>query len=155
MKKIFFILFMFYSSWIFAQQVVSSAGSTMVNASGSISFTIGEGISQTISKGDNTLTQGFHQTTLSVSSINKIKDLDFIISVFPNPTHNWVSLKIGKENVAGLKIYLFNIDGKLISQKNIESNDTNVPFQNLNEGVYLLKISDGLHELKTFKIIKN
>jgi hypothetical protein len=154
MKNILLLFLVVISPGLLAQQVVSSAGSSMSNASGSISYTIGEGVSQTISNGDKTLTQGFHQTTLSVSSINEIKDLDFTISVYPNPTNDFVNLLVGKDEVLGFKYQLFDINGKLISQKELEGNETKVSFQHLSSGFYLLRVNNGSQELKSFKIIK-
>lgn len=152
--KILLFLLVVYCPVLLAQQVVATAGSSMGNASGSITYTIGEGVSQTVSKGDKTLTQGFHQTTLSVSSINEMKDLDFAISVYPNPTSDFVNLLVGKENVLGFLYQLFDMNGKLLAQKELKSNKTNVPFQHLSSGFYVLKVKDGAQELKSFKIIK-
>ena len=154
MKIILLFLVVIYCPVLLAQQVVATAGSSMRNASGNITYTIGEGVSQTISKGDKTLTQGFHQTTLSVSSINEIKELDFTISVFPNPTYDFVNLVVSKEDVLGFKYQIFDINGKLISQKKLLGNETYVSFQHLSSGLYLLKVKDGSQELKSFKIIK-
>lgn len=141
-------------SRLLAQEVVATAGSTLSNSSGSISYTIGESVAQTLTQGDKTLTQGFHQTNISVSMVSELKDLDFSISVFPNPTEDVLTLKLTKEDVSGLQYLIFDINGKLISQKNLESNETNVPFNQLARGFYILKVKEGMRELKTFKIIK-
>ena len=147
----FFIL---GSSGLIAQQVVSTSGATFLNSHGSISFTIGEGVAQTLTKGGKTLTQGFHQTNIFVASIQEFKGLDFAISAFPNPTTDLVYLRVGKENLSGLQYLLFDISGKLISQKNLESHESTVPVQFLPVGSYVLQVLDGKQELKTFKIIK-
>jgi hypothetical protein len=139
---------------LLAQQVVSTAGSTLGNSTGSISYTIGESVAQTLTQGDKTLTQGFHQTTISLSTISELEDLGFSISVFPNPTSNVLTLTLTKENVSGLQYLIFDINGKLISQKNLESAETNVPVDQLIVGFYIIKIQAGNKELKTFKIIK-
>ena len=141
-------------SGLLAQQVVATAGSTLGNANGSISYTIGEGVAQTLTKGGKTITQGFHQTTMSVTMVSELKDLDFSISVFPNPTSDELTLKLNKENVSGLQYLLFDINGKLIFQKNLESNETEVPVHQLAIGFYIIKVQAGTKELKTFKIIK-
>lgn len=139
---------------LLAQQVVSTAGSILSNANGSISYTIGEGIAQTLSKGDKTLTQGFHQTTIAVSIIREMKDLDFSISVFPNPTSSELTLKLTKENIFGLQYLLFDMNGKLFMQKELQSVETKIPVDQLVEGFYIIKVQDVTKELKTFKIIK-
>jgi hypothetical protein len=154
MKNILLLLLVVFSHGLHAQQVVSTAGSSMSNASGSISYTIGEGVTRTISKGDNTLTQGFHQTTLTVSMINELKELDFTISVYPNPTTDLVNLIIGKENAVGLWYQVSDLNGKLVAQKELITNHVIIPFQYLKSGLYLLTVRDGNLNLKSFKIIK-
>jgi hypothetical protein len=70
MKSIIFILAITYCSSLLSQQVVTTAGSTLENSSGGISYTIGEGISETLSSGDITLTQGYQQTNIFVSLVS-------------------------------------------------------------------------------------
>jgi hypothetical protein len=139
---------------LLAQQVISTAGNTLGNENGSISYTIGEGVAQTLSKGDKTITQGFQQANISVSMLSELKDLDFSISVFPNPTSDVLTLKVNKEDVTGFQYLIFDINGKLLSQKNLESPETSVPVNQLANGIYILKVQSGLKELKIFKIIK-
>jgi hypothetical protein len=139
---------------LLAQQVVATAGSTHVTGSGSISYTIGEGVSQTLTHGDKTLTQGFHQTTVSVKILSELKELDFTITVSPNPASDILKIKVTKETVSGLQYSLSDIYGKLIFQKNIESDESIVFVNQLKVGLYILVIKEGTKELKTFKIIK-
>jgi hypothetical protein len=154
MRFLIVFLFLIYTPVLLAQQVVATAGGTLGNSNGTISYTIGEGVTQTLTKGDKTLTQGFHQTTVLVIPINKKKDLDFSISVYPNPTSDKVTVKVEKEDITGLQFLLFNMNGKLILQKNLESNETSVSVEQLSSGFYLLKIQEGAIELRTFKIVK-
>lgn len=154
MRTALLFLLISYSSSMFAQKVVATAGSTLGNTHGSISYTIGESVAHTLAKGDKTLTQGFHQSIISISMINELKDLGFSISIYPNPTSDILKIKIGKENLSGMHYLLFDLGGRLMSQKNLESSETSVPVQYLRSGIYLLKVQDGSKELKTFKIIK-
>jgi hypothetical protein len=141
-------------SSVFAQQVVATAGSTLSNSTGSISFTIGEGVAQTLTSGDKTLTQGFHQTNIQVTFISGWKDLDFEISVFPNPASDELTIKLSKENLPGLHFMIFDLNGKLQFQSNLKSTITRIPLDQLSAGFYFIKIKDSTKELKTFKIIK-
>lgn len=140
---------------LFAQEAVATAGSILSNSSGSISFTIGEGVANTLTKGDKTITQGFQQGNLSVSMVSELKDLDFSISVFPNPTTDVLTLKLNKEDMTGLQYLLFDMNGRLLSQKNLETNETTINVKQLSNGLYLIKVQDGRKELKTFKIVKH
>jgi len=154
MRMLFLFFILMCSQRSIAQEVVATAGCTYSNTVGSISFTIGESVAQTVSQGDITLTQGFHQSNITVSIINELKDLDFSITVFPNPTRDILILKLTKENVMGLQYILFDMNGKLLSQNNLEQKETSVPVELLAPGLYLLKVKEGNKELKTFKIIK-
>ena len=155
MKIIILLLLVLSSAALMAQQIVATAGGTLGNASGSISYTIGESVAQTFSSGDNILTQGFQQSYLSVSTEKTILDLNFSITVFPNPTTDVVTLRVAKENPSGLLYLLYDLNGRLLSKKVIENSDTTVPFQSLQTGTYLLEVMDGKLGLKTFKIIKH
>lgn len=137
-----------------AQEVVATAGNTLGNSSGSIAYTIGEGVAQTFTVGDKTLTQGFHQTIISVKIISELKDPDFAVSVFPNPASDVLTLRLTKGNIQGLQYFLYDINGILISQKNLESDETSVAVDQLANGIYIIKVQDGRKELKSFKIIK-
>ena len=71
MKEItlYLILSFFLIRQINAQEVVSAGGGDFTNSSLSVSWTIGEPITETYSVGSNILTQGFHQSKLSVIGI--------------------------------------------------------------------------------------
>jgi len=139
---------------LLAQEVVATAGSTLSSSGGSISYTVGEGVANTLTKGDKTLTQGFQQANISVSMVSELKDLQFSISVFPNPAEDLLTLSVSKEDVAGLLYTLFDTYGKILSKKKLESNETAITVKQLVPGLYILKIQAGQNDLKTFKIIK-
>ena len=155
MRALLILLFINCCSSLLAQQVVATAGSTFSNTNCSISYTIGEGVAQTLSNGDKTITQGFHQTIISVSVIGELKDPDHAIIVFPNPTSEELTLKLKKEDVTGLQYLLFDMNGKLVIQKTLKSPETKVNVNELSEGFYILKVQAGSKKLKSFKIIKN
>jgi hypothetical protein len=154
MRTLILIFFIACCPGLQAQQTLSASGGTFENSNGAISFTIGESIALTFIKGDNTLTQGFHQTKVFISLLSEAKDLDFLISVFPNPAADGLILKIGLENISGLKYLLFDINGKLLTQKELEYFETRVPISQLADGLYIIKVLDGINEIKSFKIIK-
>lgn len=137
-----------------AQEVVSTAGNTFTNSNGSMSFTIGEGVTNTLTTGEQTITQGFQQPHLSVSMINQMRDLGFTITVFPNPVTDVLTLKIGKDDVLGMQYMFFDLAGKPFNRKNLVNPETTIPVEHFRAGVYIIKILEGSKELKSFKIIK-
>jgi Secretion system C-terminal sorting domain len=154
MKILVLLLFLTCRPGLLAQQVISTAGNTFSNSTGSISFTIGESVSQTLIKGDKILTQGFVQGTVSASAISEMQDSEYSFSVFPNPTHNELTLKINKGKIIGLQYLLYDINGKVISQKSLNDAVTNVPLELLPLGIYIIKIQTDTKDLQTFKIVK-
>jgi hypothetical protein len=145
---------MLFPTLLQGQEVVATAGSTLSNINGSISFTIGESVANTLINGDKTVTQGFHQTSISVSAMSELINPGFSISAFPNPTVDILTLSIGKEDITDLQYLLIDIYGKILSQKHLESNETAISVKEFTKGIYILKIQEGQKELKTFKIIK-
>ncbi len=155
MKKLIFIILILVSAGVtFAQEVISAAGETKSNSGYEVSWTVGEPAIQTLSSESNTLTQGFHQTELIITALDEITDLKNLISVFPNPTHRFAVVKY--KNIPKQNTYrLFNLSGKLLESKEINSTETQVDLARFAEGTYLLKIvQDNGNPLQTFKIIK-
>ncbi len=139
---------------LYAQKVISANGGTANAAGHTVSWTIGEPVIATISDANNTLTQGFHQTKLTVTAINDIQVSGVEIKVYPNPTSDFVNVHFSKtlENPSYL---LFDLSGKLLQQKNIESTDVKINMTSFAEGSYILKLNHrGSQSLQTFKIVK-
>jgi hypothetical protein len=139
---------------ITAQEVLTTAGDSYTNANGSVSYTIGEPVIETFTGGNNILTQGFQQTNLLVTSIDEFPGLDYEISAFPNPAAEFVKLKIGKENIAGMQYMLYDLNGNLLIKNTLEGTETEIPFIYLSPAEYILKVSDNNKEVKSFKIVK-
>lgn len=135
-----------------AQEVVSSQGDSYSNANNTLDFTIGEPILETLTDGTNTLTQGFHQTLLTITNVKDF-DVDFDVNISPNPTTERVNLKIDK--FEGLTLYLFDITGKLLQEAIVTEKQTIVEVTDYPMGTYLLKLTGQENRsLKTYKIIK-
>lgn len=143
-----------FSSGLWAQQIVASSGNTFQNSESSISFTVGEVAADTYSTEDKTLTQGFHQTTLTITSIEGPVNENFSITAYPNPTCDKVNLLIENENFIGMNYILYDITGKTLHSNKIESRQTEISFAEHKTAVYFLKIELSGQEIKTFKIIK-
>lgn len=150
--QVFFFMLCYITAY--SQQVVSSAGATSQTSSGGISYTIGESITETHSVSGKTLTQGFQQTKLVITAINETKDLGYTLTAFPNPTNDFVKLSISDSKVNGLRYVLYDLNGKVISSKQLDSSETVIPFSDATNASYILKVFNGQKEIKSFKIIK-
>lgn len=155
MKKII-ILFTFLIGFLgaIAQEVVSSAGETQRAGRYEISWTVGEPVIETISSDSHILTQGFHQTALTVTPVNEMVISSLELKVYPNPASENVIIQLNKLDNDPL-FSLFTISGQLLVRKSILESETCINLKNYSSGSYLLKISQGTQmPLKTFKIIK-
>ena len=153
-KLIIIIIFFALSGAIFAQDVISSAGNSNNISGYEVSWTLGEPLIETLSAGSSVLTQGFHQSKLVITSIDEIPGQINIVSVFPNPTHQFACIKFNK--LPEQNIYkLFDLSGRILKSGVITSAETQVDLSRFAEGTYLLKIFRNDSEpIQTFKIIR-
>ena len=163
MKHYFLILLIaLCSASLQAQEVVTTAGSYGETTSGSLSWTVGEPVIETITDGTNTLTQGFQQSRLTVTAINDLKIPGIELSVYPNPTNNYLTIEVKTDKQRDLLLSLFDINGRLILQKKMTGNKQTIKMQNYKPATYILKVlevknsnrKDAMHCVSTFIIIK-
>jgi hypothetical protein len=156
MRKLLFIglLLMFYTLTINAQQIIASSGGYFTNSNMSVSYTLGECIIETFSKTGINITQGFNQPAYSISTESKALSLDYSIEAFPNPVSNNINISVNAKGEKKLMYKIYNTQGKLLNEGNINSTKIEIPFISLPSAIYLIKIFDNNKEVKTFKIIK-
>jgi len=151
---ILFSVFLFFvAGSATAQKVVSANGGTATAAGVEVSWTIGEPITETVTDGTTTLTQGFQQSKLTVTAINDIQISGVEIKVYPNPTSDYVTVHFSKAMEKPIYL-LFDLSGRLIEQKNIETTDAKIDMTGYAGGSYILKLNSGQQPLQSFKIIK-
>ena len=155
MKKIIIIFFvLLIGTTLSAQEVISSGGETQSASGYEISWTIGEPMIETFTGGSNILTQGFHQSKLTVTSLTENLYLDIKLKVFPNPTNDFVLIQFN-ELIENSGYSLFNLTGKVLESKLITSTETRLDLRNYASGQYILKLTkNSTKPLQTFKIIK-
>jgi len=137
-----------------AQEVIAPAGGEYRTEGASISWTLGEGAIETFSAGSYILTQGFHQPTLTVVSVNELSDPDFAIKVFPNPADDYFSLYIGHEQPGDFRYLLGDIQGTPILNDRVHSHESRIQVSSLPRGFYLLSVIYDKKVVKTINIIK-
>ena len=141
------------ASTLSAQEVISTQGDDYTSSNGSISYTIGEVVTNTISDGSNDLTQGFHQTNWNFLGLEDHAP-EYEAIVFPNPTSEILNIKASMfENV---NYTMFDALGKIVMQSNLEGNMTTLQVSQLAAGSYTLQLTDSSQQnLKTFKLVKH
>jgi hypothetical protein len=156
-KTLIIVLFVFISLTTFnsqAQKSAVSAGGNAQGTSGTASFSIGQ-ISYKSPAG-NLVNDGVQQPyELQVLGNSTFTTIQLEMVVFPNPTSDFLNLKIADESLSKLSYKLIDINGKIIVKTTqIINNETLITMQNCPKGIYFLTVSKENKLVKTFKIIK-
>jgi len=141
-----------------AQEAIPATGGEANGGGGTASYTIGQVVYTTkTGTNGNSIAQGIQQPfeISVVTSIEQAKDINLSVLAYPNPTTDYLTLKVKNYESNNLSFKLFDINGKLLKTENLMGKETQIEMQNLNPGNYFLKITDNQKEIKVFTIIKN
>ena len=145
-----------------AQEVIPVTGGNASGSGGSVSYSVGQIACFTINGINGSVAQGVQQTfeISVVSGIEEAKDITLQCSVYPNPATDFLILKIEGASEKQYISSLYAINGKLLENKKIDSNETRIDMRKLVAATYFLKViqtkqTSSVAEVKTFKIIKN
>jgi hypothetical protein len=137
-----------------AQQTVTTTGSEATGTGGTASYTVGQIVYTTNTGTNGNVAQGVQQpieisTTLGISETT----INLELSVYPNPTTDFLTLKVEKTD--GLNYQLYDLQGKIIESKAVNSPSSNISLEAQPTSIYFLKVTKNNQLVKTFKIIKN
>ena len=114
MKKLYSLLFILSCSIVslsaqtLSPQVVASGGNFISSSAGSVSYTVGEPVTTTISGGGNYLTQGFQQPTDLVNGLLDIdKEAFGSFSIYPVPAIEklWFGYEFPSQGQVTVELY--------------------------------------------------
>lgn len=134
--------------------VIASTGASTSSGNVKMDYTVGEVVVETFSAGGNTLTQGFHQTNLTLVAIENA-ELFSEINLYPNPAHDILNVDI-PATYAVLNVNLYDVTGKLLRNNPDATGKLTYDVSNLATGTYYLQIMNPkTQQVKTFKLVKN
>jgi len=141
---------------LLAQETVPATGGDASGSGGSTSYTIGQVVYTTNTGGNGSVAQGVQQpyeitTTIGID-VGEIK-LDLV--AYPNPANNALTLNVGNYSNEKLTYQLYDMQGKLLANKQVINSRTSIDLQDLPVSAYLLNVLDNNSLIKTFRIIKN
>jgi|DEB19_MinimDraft_2_1074335.scaffolds.fasta_scaffold25682_2 hypothetical protein len=156
MKKVIIIL-CFGITTAKAQQSSNTSGGNATGAGGTVSYSVGQMNYTTNTGTSGSVSQGVQQPfeIYAVTSVDDAKDLNINLSAFPNPTFDFLTLKIESAVSKNLSYLLFDINGKLLVTQKLDGTETKIAMNNYAAATYFIKITENNNILKTFKIIKN
>ena len=137
-----------------AQQNTIFSGGEATGTGGTASYSLGQIVYNTNTGTNGNVTQGLQQPyeIYIATGINETA-INIEMSAFPNPTTNYLTLKV--ESPDQLSYQLFDMQGKVIENKKLNTNSSTIKMEGLPKTAYFLKVTNNNQVIKTFKIIKN
>ncbi len=86
---------------------------------------------------------GVSQPPCIIQIINEIKvvpDNDSRFLIYPNPTSGFINVKYALN--ASFNVSIYTVDGKLVSEKQLQNSETSLNLNGLAKGVYMVKLFD-------------
>jgi hypothetical protein len=147
-----------------AQTSVNATGGDATGSGGSVSYSVGQVVYSTSTGTSGSVAQGVQQPfEISVeTSIEEAKGINLSVKAYPNPTSDYLQLKVESEKLKDLSFQLYDMNGKLLLNEKITGTQTSIVMSNLVPATYFVKVIQGNNEVgakqlnvvKIFKIVK-
>lgn len=139
-----------------AQDALVTSGGEANGSNGTLSYSIGQTFTEFQTGTSASISQGVQQPLMFITTIGfYFEPTSLKISVFPNPTANFVTLDVGQLDYSDLKVHLYDVHGKLIQKVGVKEATTKIQMPNLSNSTYVLKVLEKGREVRTFIIVKN
>lgn len=138
-KTIISILSIICLQVLYSQETVGSAGKDLSNSQTKLNFTIGEPIINTLSNDKETVLIGYQQPIIKVEPISIKEGQDWNISIFPNPSTNYINIEWKNETITEMYYSLLDINGKIVLQGN-DANNIQLNVTDISSGNYFLHL---------------
>jgi hypothetical protein len=140
-----------------AQNTTSASGGNASGSGGSASYTVGQVVYTTYNGTNGSVAQGVQQPyeISVVTAIEEANNISIEFSVYPNPASDFIKLKTETYDLESLRYQLYDINGIILQDNQVEGDETSIVMSNLPSAIYFLKVTDKNKVVKTFKIIKH
>jgi hypothetical protein len=140
--------------WSLCAQVGTVAGGGDGSSSnGSIAFSLGQIDYAAAANVSGAINAGIQQPyEVFVSAVDE-NYLQIQVELFPNPSSDFLHLRIG-EMLSNLHYQLLDLNGRMLSAEKITEKQSKIDLQSLPSATYFIHILDADKVIKTFKIIK-
>jgi len=135
--------------------VIASSGDYQEGSTASVSWTLGEIVTETLSGSEAILTQGFQQGSYSITPLVENTELSIQIDVYPVPASDFINININEMEGYSINAVLFDLSGKMVIHQDLQKDEIQLNLETLPAAEYILQIVDDKQILiKSFKIIK-
>ena len=156
MKTFMFGFLLLLPVQLLSQEVIGSQGEFYSNPTGSLSWTLGEFVTETYLNSDGIFTQGFQQVILSDAAITELANSGDA-HVYPNPFH--LDLIIVNNELEGdFELMIFDITGKKIHETRLELTpavkEHRIDLSYLASGTYHVQLHSNERSIVIDRIVK-
>lgn len=139
-----------------AQESVNACGGDATGSGGSVAFSVSQTVYTTSVDNGGSVAQGVqHAYEIFTIGINET-ELNFELSIYPNPTSNDLILEIQGNRDERFSYGLFDMGGKLLLGGDVTAPKTQLVTTQLPAAAYIIRLLNaGKQPVQTFKIIKN
>ena len=140
----------------FGQQATVSSGGDVSATDGSVSYSVGQVVVQTLTDGTFSVAPGVQQPyeVSEFIGLYEIAMSNLELSAFPNPTTDGITLGISNYADETLSYVLLDASGRKLQESKIFTASTVIDLNSLQPATYFLRVDENASPIKTFKIIK-
>ena len=154
-KSIFSACVLLATQLVQSQNATPVSGGEATGSGGSGSYSVGQVFYTTNTATTGSVSQGVQQAfKFQTLSNPELTTVNLTAVTYPNPTKDFIILKITDSALNNLRYTLFDVNGKSIASVSITKSSTQIQLKHLSIGAYILKVSQQNQSLKTFKILK-
>ena len=149
--------FCLYMVTVSGQSAIPATGGSATGTGGTVTYTVGQVAFSSLTGTSGSVAQGVQQPweISTVTAIEKTEGIMLEMSVYPNPTGGALKLTIKDIDDKNLRYKLFDMNGLLLQDKKIDSEETEISLQDYSSTMYFLRVINNTQDIKVFKIVKN
>jgi hypothetical protein len=139
-----------------AQTSVNAAGGNASGSGGSASYSVGQVLYTTNTGTTGSVAQGVQQPyeISVVTGLEQAKGINLSVMAYPNPTTNYLQLKVESEKLKDMSFQLYDMNGKLLQTNKLTGIETQIDMSNYVPTTYFVRVIAESKSIKEFKIIK-
>jgi hypothetical protein len=135
--------------------IISTSGNYDQGPGMSLSWTVGEIMTETLNGSGCMLTSGFQPYLVGIVNVIQYSKTDFDLNIFPVPASHFLTVQTGASLQGQLNLDLLDLNGKRMMVKRIDKGSNSIDLSFLQSAEYVLQITDEEGNLiRSVKIIK-
>ena len=139
-----------------AQESTNVSGGDATGTGGTVAYSVGQVVYTTNTGAGGSVSQGVQHAYEIFTLGVKEPELDISLSAFPNPTSDKLTLQIRNYNNEQLSYKLFDMQGKLLNNGLVNTQQTQINTSTLPPATYFINlVNQENKKVQSFKIIKN